>query len=56
MEPAAAYRLVARTTGHSWSEVRSAGMSWVLNRFLSECGEGAITRKQKRRERTPAAS
>lgn len=55
-EPAAAYRLVARVTGRSWSEVRTAGMEWALARFLGECGEAATTRKQKRRGRIPAAS
>jgi hypothetical protein len=55
-EPAAAYRLVARTTGHPWSEIRAAGTEWAVSRFVAECGEQATSRKQKRRGKIPAAS
>ena len=37
LDPAAAYRLVRRTTGMRWSELRRAGLATVLLRFRDRC-------------------
>jgi len=37
-DPATCYRVVKRLTGLRWLEVRRRGSTWVVERFLRECG------------------
>jgi len=57
-EPSAYYRLVRRTTGRTWSEVRALGEEWVVRAAMREWGRTtskkplnleSITRNQPRR-------
>src|SRR5881628_1408548 len=37
LDPAVAYRLVRRITGHRWSEIRQAGLTGALLSFRGQC-------------------
>jgi len=40
LDPAVAYRLVRRVTGHRWSEMRRKGLAMALLHFRDECRNG----------------
>lgn len=40
VDPAVAYRLVRRVTGHRWSEVRRDGLAAALEHFRARCANG----------------
>ena len=42
VDPAVAYRLVRRITGHRWSEVRRGGLAVALLRFRDRCANGKV--------------
>lgn len=54
LDPAVAYRLVRRITGHRWSEIRQAGLGEALLGFRDQCRTGARIGQSQHRARPPS--